>query len=156
MGRPNQRSTPRRNPRSQPGARRREERGRPSEPGLFTFIILLLWLWFFFAFLKHSSRRTAVTVAIEVWNALDSFPLLQSWIWLLSSERPVCIVAESRLCIRGRHCIRGRLGAIYHIRINANRVTYVILQQRTARALPARWDCDVHRDWFIDWIIYLW
>ena len=36
VGRPNQRSTPRRNPRSQPGARRREERGRPSEPGLFT------------------------------------------------------------------------------------------------------------------------
>ena len=41
VGRPNQRSTPGRNPRSQPGARRREERGRPSEPGLFTFIILL-------------------------------------------------------------------------------------------------------------------
>ena len=41
VGRPNQRSTPRRNPRSQPGARRREERGRSSEPGLFTFIILL-------------------------------------------------------------------------------------------------------------------
>ena len=39
VGRPNQRSTPRRNPRSQPGARRREERGQPSEPGLFTFII---------------------------------------------------------------------------------------------------------------------
>ena len=37
VGRPNQRSTPRRNPRSQPGARRREERSRPSEPGLFTF-----------------------------------------------------------------------------------------------------------------------
>ena len=41
VGRPNQRSTPRRNPRSHPGARRRGERGRPSEPGLFTFIILL-------------------------------------------------------------------------------------------------------------------
>ena len=35
VGRPNQRSTPRRNPRSHPGARRSEERGRPSEPGLF-------------------------------------------------------------------------------------------------------------------------
>ena len=81
VGRPNQRSTPQRNPRSQPGARRREERG-----------------WFF---ALHSSRHTAVTVAVEVWNALDSFPLLQSWlfmIWLLSSERPVCIVVESRLC----------------------------------------------------------
>ena len=41
VGRPNQRSTPRRNPRSHPGARRREERGRQSEPGLFTFIIYL-------------------------------------------------------------------------------------------------------------------
>ena len=39
VGRPNQRSTPRRNPQSQPGACRREERGRPSEPGLFAFII---------------------------------------------------------------------------------------------------------------------
>ena len=37
VSRPNQRSTPRRNPRSHPGARRSEERGRPSEPGLFTF-----------------------------------------------------------------------------------------------------------------------
>ena len=36
VGRPNQRSTPRRNPRSQPGARRREERGRPPEPGFIT------------------------------------------------------------------------------------------------------------------------
>ena len=41
VGGPNQRSTPRRNPRSHPGARRSEERGRPSEPGLFTFIIVL-------------------------------------------------------------------------------------------------------------------
>ena len=34
------------------------------------------------------------------WNVKCSFPLLQSWIWLLSSERPVCIVAEST---RGGH-----------------------------------------------------
>ena len=42
VGRPNQRSTPRRNPRSQPGAHRREERGRPSKPGLFTFVRALV------------------------------------------------------------------------------------------------------------------
>ena len=42
VSRPNQRSTPRRNPRSQPGARRREERGRPSEPGLFIIIIMIM------------------------------------------------------------------------------------------------------------------
>ena len=41
VGRSNQRSTPRRNPRSQPGARRREERGRPSE--LFADAELPLW-----------------------------------------------------------------------------------------------------------------
>ena len=64
VGRPNQRSTPWRNPRSQPGARRREERGRPSEPGLFTFIIIIIIV--ILCFLKHSSRRTAVTVAVEV------------------------------------------------------------------------------------------
>ena len=34
VGKPNQPSTPRRNPRSLPGARRKEERGRPSGPDL--------------------------------------------------------------------------------------------------------------------------
>ena len=162
MGRPTQRSTPRRNLRSHPGACRREERGRPSEPSLFTFIILLLW--FFFAFLKHSSRRTAVTVAVKVWNALDSFPLLQSWIWLLSSERPVCIVVESRLCSRGRHFSRGRLGAIYHIRVNANRLrnsaaTYGARALVESSSVVTHWsDCDVHRDWWrsnFNWLNHL-